>query len=49
LKAFDKKIPFSEMDALATYMQDIEPDQSATPPSQAPQAIIDQSDEGKNV
>ena len=48
LKAFDKKIPFSEMDALATYMQDIEPDQS-TPPTPTPQAIIDESDEGKNV
>ena len=49
LKAFDKKIPFSEMDALATYMQDIEPDQSAVPPPPTPRVIVDESEEGKNV
>ena len=49
LKAFDKKIPFSEMDALATYMQDIEPDQSAVPPPPTPRVIVDESEEKKNV
>jgi len=51
LKAFDKKIPFSEMDALATYMQESEPEETPAPvPAQksAPSIALE-SEEGKNV
>ena len=50
LKAFDKKIPFTEVDGLATYMQESEREETVVPPQTPPPvAIHDEFDEKKNL